>query len=419
MRLQLAGHLPREHLMVLVSVARLANLQGVPAYLVGGPVRDLLLGLTALDLDFAVEGDVLTLATALAQAEGGQLAYHERFATAAIVLPSGLEVDLAATRREHYPQPGALPEVEPATLADDLARRDFTCNAMAMSLDHDWALLHDPLGGEEDLLRRQLCGLHGQTFRDDPTRLLRAARYAARLHCQLSPATGLWLVQAVRDEALSSVSGHRIWGEMYRLLNEGAWLKACSLLTDWGLLPALDFGPRPPLELLGELEVCDVVLGLYGLTDDRALAALGLLAGERISAVAESWGLTASQRHSAQAAAHIVAEPPATCFADEPRVGALYDALIDVPISGLMALWAAFPQTRANLASFWNIRDVEADITGDMLRDCGCQPGPACGAALHAALTAKLEELADPQVQLERALATYQSLQVTSEPADG
>src|SRR3954452_22209108 len=139
---------------------------GTPIYLVGGAVRDLLLGQERTDLDIAVEGD----ASALGRRLGGEIRTHERFATAT-VHTDGLELDLATARSESYPEPGALPEVRPATLTDDLARRDFTLNAMAVPLAGDPELI-DPHGGLADLERGTLRVLHERSFVDDPTRTL-------------------------------------------------------------------------------------------------------------------------------------------------------------------------------------------------------------------------------------------------------
>src|SRR5581483_7318244 len=157
---------------------------GLAAYLVGGSVRDLLLGRERADIDVAVEGDAID---ELAERLGGAARTHERFATAT-VRTDGLEIDLAATRAEAYPRPGALPEISPAPLRDDLARRDFTINAMAVPLASPSDLV-DPHGGLGALERGELRVLHDRSFVDDPTRALRAARYMSRYGFTLEPST--------------------------------------------------------------------------------------------------------------------------------------------------------------------------------------------------------------------------------------
>src|SRR5215218_9533185 len=157
-----------------------AALEGEEAvYVVGGAVRDVLLGRTPHELDFVVEGDAVAVARRAAETLGGRVIVHDRFGTATVEAPEAV-FDLAGARRERYSRPGALPDVElGATLREDLERRDFTVNAIALHLS-DGALVAYP-GAREDLGARVLRVLHDRSFLDDPTRLLRLARYAARL----------------------------------------------------------------------------------------------------------------------------------------------------------------------------------------------------------------------------------------------
>jgi tRNA nucleotidyltransferase (CCA-adding enzyme) len=198
-----------------------------PVYLVGGAVRDLLLGRgRSGNLDLVVEGDALALAGRL----GAEVLEHERFATATVHL-DGLEVDVATARTETYAHPGALPEVRPgATIEEDLGRRDFTINAMAVPLDG--AAPVDPHGGAADLEAGVLRVLHGRSFVDDPTRALRAARYAARFGFELETETeGL-----LRRTQLGSVSADRREAELLRLAAEQTAAQGFELLAAWGLV---------------------------------------------------------------------------------------------------------------------------------------------------------------------------------------
>lgn len=215
----------------------LASVQGVaggkPVYLVGGAVRDLLFGRGRTDIDLVVEGAAAALATRL----GGEVVEHERFATAKVRL-DGHEVDIATARAESYPHPGALPEVEPtAGIAADLARRDFTINAMAIPLRRDPELI-DPHRGREDLEAGLLRVLHARSFEDDPTRALRAARYAARFGFGLEPDTAELLGQT----DLSTVSVERRDAELLRLAGETEAARGFALLAEWGLLDLHDDG---------------------------------------------------------------------------------------------------------------------------------------------------------------------------------
>jgi tRNA nucleotidyltransferase (CCA-adding enzyme) len=198
-----------------------------PAYLVGGAVRDLLLGRTdRSDVDVVVEGEVGPIAAAL----GGEARSHERFGTAK-VQAGELIADLASARAESYAHPGALPEVRSATLADDLARRDFTINAMAVPLSGE-ARLIDPHGGRADLDAGVLRILHERSFADDPTRALRAARYAARFGFALDPETE----RLLRDADLTTVSAERVEAELRKLAAEPEARRGFELLDAWGLI---------------------------------------------------------------------------------------------------------------------------------------------------------------------------------------
>jgi tRNA nucleotidyltransferase (CCA-adding enzyme) len=249
-----------ERMTALPAVSSLRDsLAGERAYLVGGAVRDLLLGMDHPDLDVAVEGDAPELARRL----GADATAHERFSTARLDL-DGVQVDLASTRAERYPHPGALPEVEPASLDRDLARRDFTINAMAVPLVGEPELI-DPYDGLGDLREGVLRILHPDSFVDDPTRALRAARYAARLGFEVEPATFELLTAA----DLGTVSGDRVEAELRRVAAEQRAPAAFELLAQWGLA-GIDRGVGARLEAL--LAVLDDP-AWADLVEDRADAA--------------------------------------------------------------------------------------------------------------------------------------------------
>ena len=194
-------------------------LAGEPAvHVVGGAVRDALLRQEPRELDFVVEGDARPVARRAAERLGGEVLVHERFGTVIVRAP-GVTFDVASARTETYPAPGALPEVRPgATLREDLARRDFTVNAMAVRLA-DGARTAWP-GAQEDLAARVLRVLHRASFRDDPTRLLRLARYGARLGFVPDPDTDALAEEAVAGGAVGTVSGGRLGAELRLLLRE-------------------------------------------------------------------------------------------------------------------------------------------------------------------------------------------------------
>jgi tRNA nucleotidyltransferase (CCA-adding enzyme) len=214
--------LPNEVRELLGTVGRIAEEQDGRAYLVGGLVRDLWRGATPSrrDLDIVVEGDGPALAQRLAHALGGSVVEHRRFLTASVETPKLGKIDVATSRSERYESPGALPRVLPAGIAEDLRRRDFTVNAMAIELSSGEFGLIDPLGGRLDLARRRLRVLHPLSYVEDPTRIFRAARYAARLGLAPDRATISAQALALRLVPYAALSGQRIATELELILSE-------------------------------------------------------------------------------------------------------------------------------------------------------------------------------------------------------
>lgn len=227
---------------VLVSLGRLAREQRVRAFLVGGAVRDVLRAavLERADLDVVVEGDGLALARALGEEQGAGVTEHVRFLTASIRRPSGERIDVATARSERYEAPGALPRVMPASILPDLGRRDFTINAMAVEVSGGDMRLCDPHGGRGDLARRRLRILHPLAFVDDPTRVFRGARYAARLDLVYDGWTAACQALALRVSAYPALSGPRIAAELERILDEARPDVALRRLGAAGALRLLD-----------------------------------------------------------------------------------------------------------------------------------------------------------------------------------
>jgi tRNA nucleotidyltransferase (CCA-adding enzyme) len=217
----LLNRLPARHLHLLRQIGRLADERGVSVYLVGGVVRDLLLKRENWDLDLAVEGDGIAFARAVADRYGAGLAVFERFATARLVFPDGLKMDIATTRREFYGKPAALPDVTPASLQEDLYRRDFTINAMAIQLNPaTFGELHDPYEGQRDLKAKTIRVLHEGSFIDDPTRIFRAIRFTQRFGFSLEPSTRHLLEEAAATKLVHQLSGPRLCNEILLLLGE-------------------------------------------------------------------------------------------------------------------------------------------------------------------------------------------------------
>jgi tRNA nucleotidyltransferase (CCA-adding enzyme) len=338
----------------------------VPAYLVGGVVRDLLLGIGGADLDVAIEGDP----AALADIPGFSFERDALFLTGRLE-QGDMKIDVAQTRAESYPRPGALPEVRPASIGDDLARRDFTVNAMALPLGGDERTLIDPHGGLDDLGAGLLRVLHDNSFVDDPTRALRAARYAARFGFELEPQTAALL----RDADLSTVSEDRIDNELRRIAAEEEPAKALALIVDWGVMPSLD--PEAP-ERLAEVTQLASAQPWSGWVDRELAVMLAIV--RPLPQIRELAAATPERPSEAV------------------RLAASWDPAQLLVARALGAEWLD------RYASEW--RHVHLEITGDDLLEQGIPEGPAVGRGLEAALSGKLDgEISGRAEELRIALA--------------
>ena len=350
-----------EALPGFAKVRTAAERAGVEAYLVGGAVRDALLGRDASNLDVVVTGDPLALAEEL----GGEVRAHDRFETATVDV-DGRPIDVARARTETYAHPGALPTVAATDrLEDDLGRRDFTVNAIAVPFANPGRVI-DPHGGIGDLEARLLRVLHERSFVDDPTRALRAARYASRLGLELEPRT----LELVGDADLSTVSADRVEADLRRLAAEPSARAGFELLAGWGVLE-LPRGTGELIDSLGELAERE---HWSSVVDPEAV-------------LAAARGVPEGVRELAALAPRSPSEGVAAARGRSPVELALARALGAAWLDDYLADW----------------RHVRLEISGEDLLDAGVEEGPAVGRGLQAALRAKLDGELDGREQELRA----------------
>ncbi|MGO9321293.1 MAG: hypothetical protein ACLQBY_10910 [Solirubrobacteraceae bacterium] len=373
--------------------------------LVGGAVRDLLLGRSPRELDVVVAGDAPSLAHELASLLGASVTAHERFGTAVVEWEDG-RIDIAERRAESYPVPGALPQVRPGSAEEDLRRRDFTINAIAVALGG--ARKGQLRGAEhalEDLHAGRLRVLHERSFSDDPTRLLRLARYSARLGFEVEAHTAELAARALAAGALATVSRARIGAELRLALREGDALAALGALSERGVLNALDprlhFDgklARRALALLPEdgradlLLMASLLLPLMEVADlDPEPVMFELLDGLEFTA-----GERERVMRSALVAPSLVEEMTLAAKPSELHEALFAHTLEAIALGG--ALSGDGPASASGEAADWfqRLRHVRLAITGDDLLAAGISAGPEVGRRLHAALARKLDgELAD------------------------
>jgi tRNA nucleotidyltransferase (CCA-adding enzyme) len=233
------NELPFRIKKVLKEISKQAKTSKVRIYLVGGIARDLILNRAHFDLDIVVEGDAISFVMRLAKHFGVYFKKHHAFGTATVYFKD-FKIDFATARKEHYPHWGALPKVEPASLREDLFRRDFTINAIAIGLNNDdWGKIIDFYGGIQDLKKRIIRILHKNSFLEDPTRILRAIRFEQRFLFKIERNTFTLMREAITKKALSWVHPHRLRDEITLILKEPEpyrYLKRIKKLCDFSFI---------------------------------------------------------------------------------------------------------------------------------------------------------------------------------------
>jgi len=372
--------LPSEMQEILTRIAAQAADLGMTCFLVGGSVRDLLLGKPLNDFDIVLEGDAVKLGNILMKKNGGKLTVHQKFHTCIWHLPETWgygpdTLDLITARSETYAAPGALPTVRASTIQDDLHRRDFTVNAMAVRLDGDqFGWLVDPLDGQADLDQGVIRVLHSRSLIDDPTRIFRAVRYEQRYGFKIEPGT-LKLIDPESLDVLSKLSGERIRHEFDLVFEEDNSARILRRLSELGIvravspyLPDLDenyekpFGSRPE--------------GEFGVPENRAL--LGYLLWmmdsdpKHIASLAKRLDFTSELTETVLSAIRLKAELPRLAGSKPSEWTARLDK---APLMAIYAVWLITNETA--LKEFllkW--RRIKPHITGEDLKALGIPPGP-------------------------------------------
>lgn len=428
------GGLLRERLPAAVRrrverIAAVSKRYQIPVYLVGGIVRDLLLDRENRDLDLVVEGDGPHFARLLAEELGGRVRVHEAFMTAVVVDPEELHIDVATARSEFYRAPAALPEVQTSPLRQDLYRRDFTINSLAIRLGPEASPeLIDYFGGRRDLENGLLRVLHSLSFIDDPTRVLRAVRLELRLGFEISPETRHLVEVALAEGIFDRLSGARLREELVLLLDDPALaVRGLERLEGLGVLRVLH--PALALEEPGRERLRRALAAwdwytVEGLTDPpAALWRLVLLAlvcppgedvegaaclapgevaelAERLMLSGDGRSLLTGGARRLEAARRVVARP-------KVRPHEVRDALDR--LSGEEALLLVASEEEAVRAwarrDLTELRRLELRVRGGDLVDRGIPPGRVIGEALEAVRRARLDGEIGPEEELVAALA--------------
>lgn len=408
----------------LRKAGRLADRRGVALYLVGGVVRDALLGRATTDADLVVEGDGLQFAEQLKQDFGAKTRRHRRFGTATVILPDRVKIDVATARSERYPAPAALPVVQPGDIQTDLGRRDFAVNAMAVCLNADrYSELVDPYDGLGDLRRGLIRILHDRSFIDDPTRLFRAARFEQRLEFRIETHTGRLFGEAVRSGLVDRLSGHRILEQLRLIFEEAHPWRVVERLAGINALQAVyphlradeavkrTFGCLHRWKHAGRRAAAPVwILYLLGLASS--------LPGEAIE------GFVKRLRPDNRVAGAIRSLPGMAALAEQSIEGRIDSPAAFFerasPLSVDTVLFCALTDANAAVrqrceAYYFTDRHVRLSIDGHTLSGLGIPQGPVYRRILDAVLAAKLNGAVRSKAEeYAHALAAWEAMQEPS-----
>ena len=399
--------LPGELVEFLQQVGLLAREKGVDVYCVGGFVRDLLLNLPNFDVDFVVEGDAIAFARALAGKFGGRVREHRKFKTAVVVLESGEKVDVATARLEYYEYPAALPTVELSSIKMDLFRRDFSINALAIQLNpNTFGRLVDFFGGQQDIKGKNIRVLHSLSFVEDPTRIIRAIRFAQRFGFSIGGQTGRLIKNAVDLNIFHQLSGSRIFHEIRLMLVENKPVDCLKEMAKYKLLKAihpllmLDPAKQRILEEIEQVVAWYKLLYLDPQPRPWVIYFLGLCAGfndAQVQILTRRLNFTNKQAVFFSNLRQTISQTVDAFFhweRGEQKISTLYFFLSTVPLEGVLYIMARSQkeEMRKNISLFLTqLRNQSIDITGKDLKNMGVVPGPVYSKIMRELLTAKLD----------------------------
>ena len=398
---------------------QMAVTRGGRAFLVGGSVRDLILGTDQVDLDVVIEGDGMDVAQDLARGIGGNLTRHHAFQTATVTTSNGFRIDVATARREEYKRPGQLPQIVPGDLNNDLARRDFTINTMAISLsESDFGAFIDPHDGRLDLEDGCIRVMHPRSFADDPTRVFRALRFSLRYGYRIKDKTEEWMNEAISGGYLDTVTGERICKELRLMFTESP-TQGPYRLEVAGVLPTVHPGLRFQREILNGLQDliewwreaeggASLVARPEGWLMVLGCCAMGLSSQER-------WHLARQLRLSREERRPLIDSGVPWCQAasllfgtsSQPLNSMVERALREIDRGALLvgAAIAGVDSAEAETVRIYldQLHGVAAELDGLELKRLGVSQGPLVGKILERLRIAKLDGKA-PNASIERRL---------------
>ena len=393
--------IPPQICRLLQEIGRFGEETSRSVYVVGGFVRDLLIGRENLDIDIVVEGDAVDFAYQLAKVWGGKAQAHHQFKTATIIRLDGLKLDFASARNETYPSPGALPSVEYGTIVEDLHRRDFSINALAMRLQPDtFGELVDCTDGLRDLRAGRIRVLHEGSFIDDPTRIFRAIRYEVRYKFQIVEDDRKRILDAINQGVLNLISGQRIRNEIDHILLEEAAPQMVNRLDEfnlfgvihptWKISPNFDARWRTACQAI---EWASTSLPKDSINTRAILWMTLLVVPDSIEVISDQLGLENELHTKLSAQAHL--EHALDTLSASSKPSEVYKLLNCYPLETLVFALMQPNQPDWRVEKIRNylthLRGAQPLITGDDLIRRGLKPSQAFSDLLGKAFAAQLD----------------------------
>ena len=390
---------------ILLRAGKLAYSMGWSVFIVGGFVRDLLLGNENFDIDLVIEGDGILYAEKLSEELGANLTIHRDFGTATLNLSENFKLDIATSRREFYPRPASLPHVKPAPLKEDLFRRDFTVNAMAISINpSDFGRLIDFFGGRRDLRERKVRVLHVRSFIDDPTRIFRAIRFEQRYNFCIEKVTERLIKLALREGVFQLLSGKRIKEELKQILEEDRPEKNVYRMQKLGILKVI----QPGIYLNSSREMIfdkliDTIARYEILTGEKSkrwLIRLSVLLKDltekEIENFCSKYSFTREERETILASSKKADKIVERLTVPEMKPSSIYYLLRSYPPEALILAMAIAKNDiveKRIVLYLSHLQKIELEITGDDLKKMGYKPSPEFSRILEETKKAKLDGL--------------------------
>jgi len=390
---------------ILLRAGKLAYSMGWSVFIVGGFVRDLLLGNENFDIDLVIEGDGILYAEKLSEELGANLTIHRDFGTATLNLSENFKLDIATSRREFYPRPASLPHVKPAPLKEDLFRRDFTVNAMAISINpSDFGRLIDFFGGRRDLRERKVRVLHVRSFIDDPTRIFRAIRFEQRYNFCIEKITERLIKLALREGVFQLLSGKRIKEELKQILEEDRPEKNVYRMQKLGILKVI----QPGIYLNSSREMIfdkliDTIARYEILTGEKSkrwLIRLSVLLKDltekEIENFCSKYSFTREERETILASSKKADKIVERLTVPEMKPSSIYYLLRSYPPEALILAMAIAKNDiveKRIVLYLSHLQKIELEITGDDLKKMGYKPSPEFSRILEETKKAKLDGL--------------------------